>query len=72
MTRCGWRSARRRGQNWWCVIFPSICLPASGADWDSVLTPDETDIVENAPRYTIGFKTVEWWEGLCEWFRERF
>ncbi len=60
------------GQNWWCVIFPSICLPASGADWDSVLTPDETDIVENAPRYTIGFKTVEWWEGLCEWFRERF
>lgn len=60
------------GQNWWCVIFPSICLPASGADWDTVLTPEETEIVENAPRYRIGFKTVEWWEGLCAWFRDRF
>lgn len=59
------------GQNWWCVVFPTICLPASGGSWDSVLTPGETDIVENPERYVVGFKVVEWWESLCEWFREK-
>ena len=59
------------GRNWWCVVFPTICLPASGGSWDSVLTPGETDIVENPERYVVGFKVVEWWESLCEWFREK-
>ena len=59
------------GKNWWCVVFPTICLPASGGSWDSVLTPGEMDIVENPERYVVGFKVVEWWESLCEWFREK-
>ena len=59
------------GQNWWCVVFPTICLPASGGSWDTVLTQEETDIVENPDHYEIGFKVVEWWESLCEWFREQ-
>lgn len=24
------------GQNWWCVIFPSLCMPAAGEDTESV------------------------------------
>ncbi|MBP3389527.1 MAG: stage II sporulation protein R [Clostridia bacterium] len=59
------------GQNWWCVVFPTICLPASGGSWDSVLTSDEVDIVENPEHYTIGFKVVEWWESFFECFREK-
>ena len=22
------------GQNWWCVVFPSLCLPAAGEDFE--------------------------------------
>lgn len=25
-----------QGQNWWCVVFPQLCLPAAGEDTDSV------------------------------------
>lgn len=25
-----------QGHNWWCVVFPSLCLPAAGEDTESV------------------------------------
>lgn len=25
-----------RGRNWWCVVFPSLCLPATGEDLEAV------------------------------------
>ncbi len=56
-----------KGKNWWCVMFPSICLPATDSDWDTVLSPEEKDIVENGDSYKIGFKVVEWWESFCNW-----
>ena len=56
-----------KGENWWCVMFPSICLPAANSGWDTVLSSEEKDIVENADSYKIGFKLVEWWESLREW-----
>lgn len=30
-----------RGQNWWCVLFPRLCLPAVTEDWQGL--PDVTD-----------------------------
>ena len=24
------------GENWWCVVFPSLCLPATGSDFQEV------------------------------------
>lgn len=25
-----------QGQNWWCVVFPTLCLPAAGEDTETV------------------------------------
>lgn len=25
-----------KGENWWCVVFPSLCLPATSEDFDAV------------------------------------
>lgn len=49
------------GQNWWCVMFPPMCLPAADAECEisDVLTEDETDIVKNADKYEFKFKIVE-------------
>ena len=60
------------GQNWWCVLFPPLCVSAateykSTAD---VLTDTQEEIVEHPSRYRVRLKIVEWWEELCErWFR---
>ena len=58
-----------RGNNWWCVMFPPMCLPAAQSKREDkqisdVLSDTQTDIVENKPKYEIRFKSVEVFEGL--------
>ena len=70
------------GQNWWCVLFPSLCLSAVKGTGDSVeagLTPEQYRIITEdgsvdvaatdspAPKYRLKFRFLELIEGL---FRE--
>ncbi len=50
-----------KGKNWWCVMFPPLCLPAAEEEMelDDVLTPCECDIVEHESEYIIKFKITE-------------
>ncbi len=54
------------GKNWWCVMFPSLCLPAAVAqtDLDDVLDEKGVRIVEKNPKYEPRFKIIEWIEKL--------
>lgn len=49
------------GQNWWCVMFPPMCLPTAVAECEisDVLTDDETEIVTETDKYKFRFKIVE-------------
>ena len=64
-----------KGKNWWCVVFPPMCLSAAteevdaSAQLDAVLQADELEIVENADQYEVRFKLVEWFEEAREWLR---
>lgn len=61
------------GQNWWCVMFPPLCLPAAAprqtASLDAVLTGGQLRVVKSNPKYEIRFKLVELWEMLLEKWR---
>ena len=63
------------GHNWWCVMFPPMCLPAAqeSEELSQVLEEDDLEIVEGGSRYEIKFKAVELYESvsqkLKEWFR---
>ncbi len=50
-----------KGKNWWCVMFPPMCLPAAqgNATMEDVLSPCEHRIVCGKNEYSIGFKSVE-------------
>ena len=50
------------GHNWWCVLYPSVCVSAAKKDIGSALSEGETDIVKNSDRYIIKFKLIEWFE----------
>lgn len=54
------------GQNWWCVMFPPMCLPAADAECgiSDVLTDEETEIVTNTSKYQFKFKIVEIFESI--------
>ncbi len=64
------------GHNWWCVMYPPLCIPAASdvtADMDAAAYyfDDETmEILENAPKFEVKFKCVEWWDALKEHFSE--
>ena len=59
------------GQNWWCVMFPPLCLPAASADADAFFTKDEMKVVSSSPEYEPRFKMVEIYESLKNKFLER-
>ena len=54
------------GQNWWCVMFPPMCLPTAVAECEisDVLTDDETEIVTSLDKYKLKFKLVEFIEEI--------
>lgn len=62
-----------KGHNWWCVLFPPLCLPAAQdpKQLEDVLNPNELKIVRGSGGYEIKFKTVEYYEQIRDWLRKR-
>lgn len=59
-----------RGQNWWCVMFPALCLPAAEkntASFDGILTKREQDIITDE-KYEVRLWLVEKWQELNNFF----
>ncbi len=56
-----------KGKNWWCVLFPALCLPVAedSAQLSDVLSSGQLDVVQGS--YEIRFKAVEWYEQLRDW-----
>ncbi len=54
------------GKNWWCVMFPPLCLPAAGedVDIDAVLGKDGTKLISTNSKYEMRFKIVEIYERI--------
>ena len=54
-----------QGKNWWCIIFPSLCLPAAQNTEEiieSVYTSDEKTILTSPVKYEIRFRLLEYIE----------
>lgn len=51
-----------KGKNWWCVLFPPMCLPAAEKEekvLSDVLSGDELHLVSKKPRYEVRFWIIE-------------
>ncbi len=46
------------GQNWWCVMYPPMCLSLATADDEGGYTPDEYRLIDGDGR-TVKFKLLE-------------
>lgn len=56
-----------KGKNWWCVMYPPLCVGAA-TDTDTVLTDSQETVIHGGQRYAVRFKVLEWWESLCSLF----
>ncbi len=57
------------GQNWWCVLFPPLCMGAAEVHEELIevgLTPGQVELItdRNAVDYEVRFKIVEWARAL--------
>ena len=59
-----------KGKNWWCVMFPPLCIPVAGdiktqkektADY---ISPKGEEIINGGNEYVMKFKIVEIYEEL--------
>lgn len=59
-----------KGKNWWCVMFPPMCLPAASEriELGEILSPEQMDIVEGGSQYEIKFRAVELFQEFRNWF----
>lgn len=59
------------GQNWWCVMYPSLCVPnacevtADEETAQEAFGKSEQDMLQHHERYAVKLKCVEW---LKQWF----
>lgn len=49
---------KAEGKNWWCVLFPEVCISAS-ANLDETISDGSIKTVENPQEYKVRFKVVE-------------
>lgn len=55
---------KAEGHNWWCVMYPPLCLPV--AEPEIYFDTDTVEILENPQKYEVRFKCVEVWNELKE------
>jgi stage II sporulation protein R len=55
-----------QGQNWWCIVFPQICLSAAqSAAVEQELDEDSFRLISDSENYSLKFRTLELWGELC-------
>ncbi|MGN0443252.1 MAG: stage II sporulation protein R [Acutalibacteraceae bacterium] len=54
------------GHNWWCVMFPPMCLSAAEGDvtLSDVLSQDALELTRSGKKYEVKFKLIEWYENI--------
>ena len=51
-----------QGKNWWCVVFPPLCLSAAESEKvQDVLNGEDLSIVTEEEGYVLRFRLVELW-----------
>ena len=58
------------GKNWWCVMYPSLCLyTASDANTlEDELTKEQYEVISDDKKYQFRFKFLEYFDLICDFF----
>lgn len=63
------------GHNWWCVMYPSLCVPAAGCNAVSEMSEEFSagvcDMTANPSKYAVRFKCVEIVRGIRNYAFEK-
>ena len=52
-----------KGHNWWCVMYPPLCLPAA-CEPEECFDAETTDLLREPEQYEVKLKCVELWDSF--------
>ncbi len=58
------RIGSAEGRNWWCVMYPPLCLPAAAKQTDAAFDQNGKAVLGSDPRYDVRFKAVELYQSV--------
>lgn len=65
------RLGEGKGKNWWCVVFPCVCVPsAADAQLSDSVSKSAAETAENPQKYVVKFKTAEIYEQIKNFFEK--
>ncbi len=50
-----------QGQNWWCVMFPPLCIPSASAESAQWFEEQGLQLLQMQTVYEPRFAVAEWW-----------
>lgn len=55
-----------KGYNWWCVLYPAMCIPAATKKQQAELPDEQQELIENADgKYKAKFAVVELFQRIA-------
>lgn len=62
---------KAEGKNWWCVVFPTVCIPAaSKGDLSDSVSKESANMAKQSSQYVMRFKTVEIYEKIKNFIKQ--
>ena len=58
-----------KGHNWWCVMFPQLCVPAASKRNEDIYTSTQQELVNGGVKYEYKFKIAEFFENVFDFFK---
>ncbi len=59
------------GKNWWCVVFPTVCIPAAAkGDLTDSVNEESAKVAKQSSQYVMRFKTVEIYEKIKNFIKQ--
>lgn len=55
---------KAEGKNWWCVMFPPLCLPAASQNNEPYFSKEVSKTIESGKRIEVRFAIFEWLENF--------
>ncbi len=65
------RIGKAQGKNWWCVMFPPMCVSAADKadELNNFFNKNEINLVSKNPKYEPRFKIIEIYESIKDKFK---
>ena len=57
-----------KGENWWCVMFPSVCVGACSGKLEDSISQSSAEKAYNPEKYVAKFKIIEIYESAKNFF----